>query len=89
MLRATANPQGFQLKGDVKIGGAPMSLEYRKARNEAEAEVRLQGMLDEAARTNLGFEMGETRSRRHSDAALRPASPPGPIAKAASISRRI
>ncbi len=62
MLRATANPQGFQLKGDVKIGGAPMSLEYRKARNETEAEVRLQGMLDEAARTNLGFEMGETIS---------------------------
>ena len=25
MLRATATPQGFQLKGDVKIGGAPMS----------------------------------------------------------------
>ena len=38
MLRATANPQGFQLKGDVKIGGAPMSLEYRKARSETDAE---------------------------------------------------
>jgi hypothetical protein len=62
MLRATGNPQGFQLKGDVKIGGAPMSLEYRKVRSEAEAEVRLQGMLDEAARNNLGFEMGEAIS---------------------------
>jgi hypothetical protein len=62
LLRATATPQGFQLKGDVKIGGAPMTLEYRKARNEPDAEVRLQGMLDEAARTALGFEMGEAIS---------------------------
>ena len=62
VLRANANPQGFQLKGDVKIAGAPMSLEYRKSRGEADAEVRLQGMLDEAARSNLGFEMGEALS---------------------------
>jgi len=62
MLRATANPQGFQLKGDVKIGGAPMTLEYRKVRGDSDAEVRLQGMLDEAARTNLGFENGEAIS---------------------------
>ena len=38
-----------------------MSLEYRKARNEAEAEVRLRH-ADEAARANLGFEMGEAVS---------------------------
>ena len=50
VLRATANPQGFQLRGDVKIAGAPMSLEYRKTRNEPDAEVRLQGMLDDSAR---------------------------------------
>ena len=62
VLRANATPQGFQLKGDVKIAGAPVSLEYRKARGEPEAEVRLQGMLDEAARSNLGFEMGEAVS---------------------------
>jgi hypothetical protein len=62
LLRATATPQGFQLKGDVKIAGAPMSLEYRKVRSESEAEIRLQGMLDEATRANLGFEMGEAIS---------------------------
>jgi len=62
VLRANATPQGFQLKGDVKIAGAPVSLEYRKARGEADAEVRLQGMLDETARSNLGFDMGETIS---------------------------
>jgi Protein of unknown function len=62
VLRATANPQGFQLKGDVKIAGTPMTLEYRKTRNEPDAEVRLQGMLDDAARSNLGFDMGEAVS---------------------------
>jgi hypothetical protein len=62
VLRANATPQGFQLKGDVKIAGAPVSLEYRKVRGEADAEIRLQGMLDEAARNSLGFEMGETVS---------------------------
>ncbi len=58
-LRANATPQGFQLKGDVKIAGAPVSLEYRKSRGDPDAEVRLQGTLDEAARSNLGFESTE------------------------------
>jgi Protein of unknown function len=62
MLRANATPQGFQLKGDVKIAGAPVSLEYRKMRGEPDAEVRLQGMLDETARNNLGFDMGDAVS---------------------------
>ena len=59
VLRANATPQGFQLKGDVKIAGAPVSLEYRKSRGDADAEIRLQGTLDEAARSNLGFESAE------------------------------
>jgi Protein of unknown function len=62
LLRATATPQGFQLKGDVKIAGAPVNLEYRKQRGDAEAEVRLQGTLDETARTNLGLDLSETVS---------------------------
>lgn len=59
MLRATATPQGFQLKGDVRIGSTPVSLEYRKARGDAEAEVRLIGTFDEAARNSLGFDVGD------------------------------
>jgi hypothetical protein len=58
LLRASATPQGFQLKGDVKIGGTPASLEYRKQRNDPDAEVHIQGMLDEAGRNNLGFDSG-------------------------------
>jgi hypothetical protein len=62
LLKAIATPQGFQLKGDVRIAGAPASLEYRKSRSEADAEVRISGMLDETARNNLGFDLGETVS---------------------------
>ena len=58
-MKASATPQGFQLKGDVKIAGSPTSLEYRKTRGDADAEVRIQGMLDEAARNSLGFDLGE------------------------------
>ncbi len=61
-LKVIANNQGFQLKGDVKIGGTPASLEYRKLRNEPEAEVHIQGMLDEAARNNLGLNSGDVIS---------------------------
>ena len=55
-LHVTANPQGFQLKGDVKIGGTPASLEYKKARGDSDAEIHIQGMLDETARNNLGLD---------------------------------
>jgi hypothetical protein len=55
-LKVSANNQGFALKGDVKIGGTPASLEYRKQRGDDTAEVHMQGMLDEAARNNLGLD---------------------------------
>jgi hypothetical protein len=55
-LKVSANNQGFQLKGDVKIGGTPASLEYRKARGDSDADVAIQGMLDETARDNLGLD---------------------------------
>jgi hypothetical protein len=52
-LKISANNQGFALKGDVKIGGAPASLEYRKLRGDDAADVHIQAMLDETARNNL------------------------------------
>jgi hypothetical protein len=61
-LKIVADNQGFALKGDVKIGGTPASLEYRKARGESDAEINLQGMFDEAARTTFGFDPGNTIS---------------------------
>jgi hypothetical protein len=56
-IRVTANTQGYQLKGDVKINGLAVNLDYRKARAEDEAEVRLQTVLDDAGRTKLGFDL--------------------------------
>ncbi|HXW41238.1 MAG TPA: DUF3971 domain-containing protein [Xanthobacteraceae bacterium] len=55
-LKVSANNQGFALKGDVKIGGAPASLEYRKLRGDSEADIHIQGMLDEAVRGSLGLD---------------------------------
>ena len=55
-LKVSANNQGFALKGDVKIGGAPASLEYRKLRGDDAADVHIQAMLDETARNNLALD---------------------------------
>jgi hypothetical protein len=61
-LKVSANNQGFQIKGDVKIGGAPASLDYRKQRSDNDADIRIQGMLDEAARNILGLDPSGTIS---------------------------
>lgn len=55
-LRVTADPNGFQFKGNVKIAGAPATLEYHQARGDNEADVRLEGTLDAAARETLGLD---------------------------------
>jgi hypothetical protein len=58
VLHVSATPQGFQFKGDTRIGGAPANLEYRKARGDSDADIRIIGMLDAAARNNLGLDPG-------------------------------
>jgi hypothetical protein len=55
-LGATANNQGFVVKGDMRIGGAPAAVELRRSGEESEAEVHLTGSLDEAARTRFGLD---------------------------------
>jgi hypothetical protein len=57
-LRITAGNQGYQIRGDTKIAGAAAALDYRKAKADDEAEVRLQTTLDEAGRSRLGFDVG-------------------------------
>lgn len=56
-LKVVANNQGYQVKGDVKIGGQPASLEYRKL-TDGDADVRLQATLDDASRARLGVDLG-------------------------------
>jgi hypothetical protein len=61
-LKVSANNQGFAIKGDVKIGGTPASLEYKKMRGDDAADVHIQGMLDETMRNNLALDPGSTIS---------------------------
>jgi hypothetical protein len=56
-LRVTANNDGYQIRGDVKINGVPAALDYRRPRGDGDAEVRVRATLDEAARTRLGFDV--------------------------------
>lgn len=61
-LKVSANNQGFAIKGDVKIGGTPANLEYKKMRGDDLADVHIQGMLDETMRNNLALDPGSTIS---------------------------
>jgi hypothetical protein len=55
-MRATANNQGYQIKGDMRVGGAPATVELRHTNGESDAELRLTGTLDDAARNRLGLD---------------------------------
>jgi hypothetical protein len=57
-LRINAGNQGYQIKGDTKIAGAAATLDYRKAKTDTDAEVRLQTSLDEAGRARFGLDVG-------------------------------
>jgi hypothetical protein len=61
-LKASASSQGLQIKGDARIGGIPVNLDYRRARGDAAAEIRIAGLLDAPARSKLGFDLGDTVS---------------------------
>ena len=56
-VHVSANPQGVQLKGDVRIAGTPLSIDYKKPVGEADAEIRLQTTLDDAARARFSADM--------------------------------
>ncbi|MEW6644149.1 MAG: hypothetical protein AB1586_26820 [Pseudomonadota bacterium] len=56
-LKVVANNQGYQVKGDVKIGGQAASLDYRKPA-DGDADVKLQATLDDAGRARLGVDLG-------------------------------
>ena len=60
-LKVAADNQGYRLKGDVKIGGLPAVLDYRKAAG-GDADVRLTAALDDASRARLGVDLGSSVS---------------------------
>lgn len=57
ILRVNASPQGFRVNGDARIGNAIVAVDYRK-KPDGEAEARAQTVLDDAARSYLGFDLG-------------------------------
>ncbi|HXW24581.1 MAG TPA: hypothetical protein VEK73_07540 [Xanthobacteraceae bacterium] len=57
-VHVTANPQGVQLKGDVRIAGTPLSIDYKKPVGDADAEIRMQTTLDDAARARFSADLG-------------------------------
>jgi hypothetical protein len=57
-LRVNASNHNYQIKGDVRIGGTPAQIDYRKVTAEPDAELRLQATLDDAARARLGLSFG-------------------------------
>jgi hypothetical protein len=61
-LHVTANNQAYEIKGDMRVAGAPGYVEYRKLKGEPDAEVRLQATLDEGARARLGMDLGNAIS---------------------------
>lgn len=61
-LKVSANSQGYQIKGDVRINGTPAALDYRKTNDSPDADVRVQATLDEAARARFGFATGSSLS---------------------------
>lgn len=58
LLIVTASSRGYQIKGDVKINGTPATVDVRKKKGEANAELRLHARIDEAARRRLKIDFG-------------------------------
>ncbi len=57
-LRVSATNLGYQVKGDVKINGAPAAVDIEK-KPGGQARLVLQAKLDERARRRLGIDLGE------------------------------
>src|SRR2546423_5192234 len=57
-LKLAANSQGFYTRGDVKIGGLPATVDYRKPAGDTDAEGRIPAVLGDAGRARLGLGIG-------------------------------
>src|SRR6185295_11007796 len=57
-LKVAASGDGYQIKGDAKVNGTPASIDLRKQKGDADAELRMQSVIDDAARRRLGMDIG-------------------------------
>jgi hypothetical protein len=58
-LKVNASSDGYEIKGDVKINGLPASIDVRKKKGDANAELKMQANIDKAARRRLGMDLGD------------------------------
>lgn len=56
-VQAFASPAGILLRGNGKLGGAPIAFEYEKKKDVADADLRINATLDDAARAKLGVDV--------------------------------
>ena len=59
-LKVTASGDGYQIKGEAKVNGTPSTIDLRRQKGDANAELRMQSVIDDAARRRLGIDMGNT-----------------------------
>jgi len=58
-LRVSASNDGYQVSGNVKINGTPVTVDMIKKKGASDAELQMQAMIDEAARRKLGIDFGD------------------------------
>ncbi|WP_234052935.1 MULTISPECIES: DUF3971 domain-containing protein [unclassified Xanthobacter] len=56
-VQAFASPTGILLRGNGKLGGAPIAFEYEKKKDVADADIRISATVDDAARVKLGLDV--------------------------------
>ncbi len=56
-VKAFASPGGIVLRGDGRLAGAPLAFEYEKKKEVADADIRVNARLDDAARKSLGVSL--------------------------------
>lgn len=56
-VSAYATPAGILLRGNGKLAGAPVSFDYEKKKDVADATIRVNANLDDAARVKLGVDV--------------------------------
>jgi hypothetical protein len=57
-LHVEADSRRFEVKGDARVNGTPATLEFRQETGDPFADLRLQAVLDDAARRRLGINFG-------------------------------
>jgi hypothetical protein len=61
-LHVEADSTHFDVKGDARINGTPAALEFQQNAGDPLADLRIQAVLDDAARRRLGINFGSTVS---------------------------